>query len=112
MIRPQGSASYRNFYVEIWQDEMEAWWAFLHVTPVGAMRTHHPAGGAMPVSGGPWTNRDDAIAAARAACDAARASQTLSAVPRCVATRPRQLSHHADAAVAFQVRHASWKGAG
>ena len=89
MTRPRGFASYRNFYAEIWQDEMDAWWAFLHVTPVGAMRTHHPTGGAVPVSAGPWTNRDDAIDAAKAACDAARAPSTLCGVPRCMAARPR-----------------------
>ena len=111
MTRPQGFGSYRNFYVEIWQDDREAWWAFLHVTPVGAMRTHHPTGGAMPVSGGPWTNRGDAIDAAKAACDAARAPRARSAVPRCTATGPHQLAHHVGAAVAFRVGHASWKGA-
>jgi len=111
MTRPRGFGSYRNFYVEIWQDEKEARWAFLHVTPVGAMRTHHPTGGAVPVSAGPWTHRDDAIDAAKAACGAARAAHALSGVPRCIATRPRQRVHQVGAAVAFRVAHASWNGA-
>ncbi|HEY7677931.1 MAG TPA: hypothetical protein VIG69_12720 [Candidatus Methylomirabilis sp.] len=90
MTRPAGFGSYRNFYVEIWQDEREAWWAFLHVTPAGAMRTHHATGNGVPVSGGPWTSRDDAIDAAKTACDAARAVRAPSAVPRCAATHPRR----------------------
>jgi hypothetical protein len=110
MTRPQGFGSYRNFYAEIWQDEREAWWAFLHVTPMGAMRTHHPTSGAMPVSGGPWTHRDDAIDAAEAACEAARAPRALSAVPRCLAMRPRQVPGHVSAAAPFRIRHGSWKG--
>ena len=95
MIRPQGFGTYRNFYVEIWQDEREAWWAFLHLDPAGAMRTHHPAGGSRPVLGGPWTNRDDVIEAAKAACDAARASRAPHAVPRCRSTRSRRPTHPA-----------------
>ena len=90
MIRPYGFGSYQNFSVEIWQDEREAWWAFLHVTPAGAIRTHHATGKEMPVPGGPWTDRDDAIEAAKTACDAARASRAGSAVPRCTAMRPRR----------------------
>jgi len=90
MTRPQGFASYQNFFAEIWQDGEGSWWAFLHLTPAGAMRTHHPAGGPLPVPGGPWTNRDDAVEAAKAACDAERASCVPSAAPRCMAMRPRR----------------------
>ncbi len=90
MTRPQGFGSYRNFYVEIWQDEREAWWAFLHVTPGGALRTGHATGKGLPVPGGPWTSRDDAIDAAKSACDAARAVHAPSALPRCTAMRPHR----------------------
>ena len=107
MARPQGFGRYRDFYVEIWQDDGESWWAFLYLTPAGAMRTHHPKGGAMPVSGGPWIHRDDAIDAAKAACDAARAPRALYAGPRCTATPPRRLAHKVGAAAAFRVGHSS-----
>src|SRR3972149_7058754 len=69
MARPQGFGAYQNFYAEIWQDEQERWWAFLYLAPAGAMRTHHPAGSALPVPGGAWTDRDDAIEAAQVAGD-------------------------------------------
>ncbi len=107
MTRPQGFGTYRNFCVEIWQDDRESWWAFLYLTPAGAMRTHHPTGGVMPVSGGPWTNRDDAIDASKAACDAARAPRALPAVPRCWSMRPRRLAQAVAAAAAFRVGHSS-----
>ena len=90
MARPDGFGTYRNFYAEIWQDERERWWAFLHLAPAGAMRTHHAAGGALPVPGGPWTDRNDAIEAAKAACDTARTARMPSAAPRCTATHPHR----------------------
>lgn len=90
MTRPQGFASYQNFYAEIWEDGEGSWWAFLHLGPAGAMRTHHPAGGPLPVPGGPWANRDDAIEAAKAACDAERISRAPSVAPRCMGMRPRR----------------------
>ncbi len=98
MKRPHGFASYQNFYVEIWQDERESWWAFLYLQPAGARRTHHPTGGAMPVLGGPWASRDDVIEAAKDACDMARAAAAPHASPRCRATRPRRLGQKVGAA--------------
>lgn len=87
MIRPDGFGAYQNFYAEIWQDDGERWWAFLYLAPAGAMRTHHPAGSALAVPGGPWTDRADAIEAARAACDTERTARAPSPAPRCLAMR-------------------------
>ncbi len=98
MMRPHGFGSYQSFYVEIWQDERDCWWAFLHLQPAGARRTHHPTGGPLPVCGGPWTSREDVIEAAKAACDAARAARAPHAVPRCRASRPRRLAQKVGAA--------------
>jgi len=105
MTRPQGFGAYQNFYAEIWQDEQERWWAFLYLAPAGAMRTHHPAGSALPVHGGPWTDRADAIEAAKIACDTERVARALSAAPRCTATRPRHRGRDAETGCTFRFRH-------
>jgi hypothetical protein len=90
---PHGFASYRSLTVEIWEDEGESFWAFVRLEPVGARRTHHPTGIAMPVWGGPWANRKEVIEAAKAACEAARAADALHAVPRCRVKRPGRLGN-------------------
>ncbi len=91
MMPPQGFAGYQDFYVEIWQDEREAWWAFLHLAPAGAMRTHHATGKGFPIPGGPWTNRDEVIEAAKTACNAARGLRAPLVTPRCSGARRGRL---------------------